>query len=71
MRLKFTGRDRGNFSGGLLLVLPVCCRDRTERVLAVRATGVMVNIQVLPYRMEVHAIAMTQYCSLLKLAFER
>ncbi|GAB7583332.1 hypothetical protein OkiPb00155_49680 [Escherichia coli] len=54
-----------------MLVLPVCCRDRTERVLAVRATGVMVNIQVLPYRMEVHAIAMTQYCSLLKLAFER
>lgn len=43
MRLKFTRRDRGNFSGGLLLVLPVCCRDRTERVLAVRATGVMVN----------------------------
>ncbi len=30
----------------------------------------MVNIQVLPYRMEVHAIAMTQYCSLLKLALE-
>lgn len=47
MRLKFTRRDRGNFSGGLLLVLPVCCRDRTERVLAVRATGVMVNGSVL------------------------
>lgn len=24
------------FSGGLLPFLPVCCRDRTERVLAVR-----------------------------------
>ncbi|MZA22094.1 plasmid mobilization protein, partial [Salmonella enterica subsp. enterica serovar Kentucky] len=25
-------RDRGSFSGGLLLFLPVCCRDRAERV---------------------------------------
>ncbi|PHK75134.1 plasmid mobilization protein [Salmonella enterica subsp. enterica serovar Typhimurium] len=37
MRLKFTRRDRGSFSGGLLLFLPVCCRDRAERVYAVRA----------------------------------
>lgn len=36
MWLKFTGRDRGSFPGGLLPFLPVCCRDRTERVLAVR-----------------------------------
>jgi hypothetical protein len=36
MWLKFTGCDRGSFSGGLLPFLPVCCRDRTERVLAVR-----------------------------------
>lgn len=36
MRLKFIRRDRGSFSGGLLPFLPVCCRDRTERVLAVR-----------------------------------
>ncbi|EBI9155108.1 plasmid mobilization protein [Salmonella enterica subsp. enterica serovar Typhimurium] len=33
MRLKFIRRDRGSFSGGLLLFLPVCCRDRAERVL--------------------------------------
>lgn len=37
MRLKFIRCDRGSFSGGLLPFLPVCCRDRTERVLAVRA----------------------------------
>ncbi|EBY1369795.1 plasmid mobilization protein [Salmonella enterica subsp. enterica serovar Bredeney] len=43
MRLKFTRRNRGSFSGGLLLVLPVCCRDRTERVLAVRASTLMLN----------------------------
>jgi hypothetical protein len=43
MRLKFIRCDRGSFSGGLLPFLPVCCRDRTERVLAVRTTGVMVN----------------------------
>lgn len=36
MRLKFIRRDRGSFSGGLLPFLPVCCRDRAERVLAVR-----------------------------------
>lgn len=42
MRLKFIRCDRGSFSGGLLPFLPVCCRDRTERVLAVR-TNVMVN----------------------------
>ncbi|EAC0502659.1 plasmid mobilization protein [Salmonella enterica subsp. enterica] len=36
MRLKFIRRDRGSFSGGLLPFLPVCCRDRDERVLAVR-----------------------------------
>lgn len=36
MWLKFTGCDRGSFSGGLLPFLPVCCRDRTECVLAVR-----------------------------------
>ncbi|EEH0159138.1 plasmid mobilization protein [Escherichia coli] len=36
MWLKFTGCDRGSFSGGLLPFLPVCCRDRTERVSAVR-----------------------------------
>ena len=36
MWLKFIGCDRGSFSGGLLPFLPVCCRDRTERVLAVR-----------------------------------
>ncbi|AZZ29962.1 plasmid mobilization protein [Salmonella enterica subsp. enterica serovar Agona] len=36
MRLKFIRRDHGSFSGGLLLFLPVCCRDRAERVLAVR-----------------------------------
>lgn len=39
MWLKFTGCDRGSFSGGLLPFLPVCCRDRTERVLAVRTTS--------------------------------
>ncbi|EFB6329995.1 hypothetical protein P4A64_005069 [Escherichia coli] len=43
MWLKFIGCDRGSFSGGLLPFLPVCCRDRTERVSAVRATDVMVN----------------------------
>ncbi|EFY1288421.1 plasmid mobilization protein [Escherichia coli] len=43
MRLKFIRRDRGSFSGGLLPFLPVCCRDRAERVLAVRVTDVMVN----------------------------
>ena len=43
MRLKFIRRDRGSFSGGLLPFLPVCCRDRTERVLAVCVTDVMVN----------------------------
>ncbi|RIF77380.1 plasmid mobilization protein, partial [Shigella boydii] len=26
MWLKFTGYDRGSFSGGLLPFLPVCCR---------------------------------------------
>ncbi|PAP50055.1 plasmid mobilization protein [Salmonella enterica subsp. enterica serovar Typhimurium] len=36
MRLKLIRRDRGSFSGGLLPFLPVCCRDRAERVLAVR-----------------------------------
>ncbi len=36
MRLKFIRRDRGSFSGGLLPFLPVCCRDRAERVLEVR-----------------------------------
>ncbi|MCV5290231.1 hypothetical protein OFB97_33410, partial [Escherichia coli] len=36
MWLKFTGCDRGSFSGGLLPFLPVCCRDRTERVSVVR-----------------------------------
>ncbi|EFE7284288.1 hypothetical protein F2R12_21375 [Shigella sonnei] len=36
MWLKFTGCDRGSFSGGLLPFLPVCCRDRAERVSAVR-----------------------------------
>ncbi len=36
MWLKFTGRDRGSFSGGLLPILPVCYRDRNERVSAVR-----------------------------------
>lgn len=36
MRLKFIRRDRGSFSGDLLPFLPVCCRDRAERVLAVR-----------------------------------
>lgn len=36
MRIKFIRRDRGSFSGGLLPFLPVCCRDRAERVLAVR-----------------------------------
>ena len=36
MRLKFIRCDRGSFSGGLLPFLPVCCRDRTERVSAVR-----------------------------------
>src|SRR5699024_7389297 len=36
MRLKFIRRDRGSFLGGLLPFLPVCCRDRDERVLAVR-----------------------------------
>ncbi len=46
MRLKFIRRDRGSFSGGLLPFLPVCCRDRAERVLAVRVTGVMVNLPV-------------------------
>lgn len=44
MWLKFTGCDRGSFSGGLLPFLPVCCRDRTERVSAVRATDVMFNM---------------------------
>lgn len=43
MRLKFIRRDRGSFSGGLLSFLPVCCRDRDERISAVRTTGVMVN----------------------------
>ncbi|EBH5389862.1 hypothetical protein ZA08_22955 [Salmonella enterica subsp. enterica serovar Enteritidis] len=36
MWLKFIGCDRGSFSGGLLPFLPVCCRDRTERVSVVR-----------------------------------
>ena len=36
MWLKFIRRDRGSFSGGLLPFLPVCCRDRAERVFAVR-----------------------------------
>ena len=36
MRLKFIRCDRGSFSGGLLPFLPVCCRDRAERVSAVR-----------------------------------
>lgn len=36
MRLKFIRRDRGSFSDDLLPFLPVCCRDRAERVLAVR-----------------------------------
>ncbi|EFO2602667.1 plasmid mobilization protein [Escherichia coli] len=36
MGLKFTIRDHGSFSGGLLPFLPVCCRVRAERVSAVR-----------------------------------
>ena len=36
MRLKFIRCDRGSFSGGLLPFLPVCCRDRAERVSVVR-----------------------------------
>ncbi len=36
MWLKFTRCDRGSFSGGLLPFLPVCCRDRAERISAVR-----------------------------------
>ncbi|OIZ23235.1 plasmid mobilization protein [Escherichia coli] len=36
MRLKFIRRDRGGFSGGLLSFLPVCCRDRAERISVVR-----------------------------------
>ncbi len=44
MWLKFTGCDRGSFSGGLLPFLPVCCRDCAERVSAVRTTDVMVNV---------------------------
>ncbi len=43
MRLKFIRRDRGSFSGGLLPFLPVCCRDRAERVLAVRVMYIMLN----------------------------
>ncbi len=31
-RIIFICRDRGDFSGGLLPVLPVCRRDRAERV---------------------------------------
>lgn len=30
--------------------LPVCCSDRAERVLAVRVTGVMVNLPVFFYQ---------------------
>ena len=52
MRLKFTRRDRGSFSGGLLLFLPVCCRDRAERVLAVRVIcDVMVNVYGFGYQL--------------------
>lgn len=36
MWLKFIRLDRGSFSGGLLPFLPVCCRDRDERIMAVR-----------------------------------
>ncbi|OZO51528.1 plasmid mobilization protein [Escherichia coli] len=46
MRLKFIRRDRGSFSGGLLPFLPVCCRDRAERVLAVRPRNVMFNMNI-------------------------
>ncbi|EPE7999787.1 hypothetical protein ACSOPV_004265, partial [Shigella flexneri] len=41
MWLKFIIRDRGGFSGGLLLFLPVCCRDRTERILAVHTIKIL------------------------------
>ncbi|MCW3772829.1 hypothetical protein [Shigella flexneri] len=41
MWLKFTGRDRGGFSGGLLPFLPVCCRDRTERIPAVHTIKIL------------------------------
>ncbi len=43
MRLKFIRRDRGSFSGDLLLVLADCRPVRGEAVRAVRATDVMVN----------------------------
>ncbi|PQM84205.1 plasmid mobilization protein [Shigella flexneri] len=41
MWLKFIIRDRGGFSGGLLPFLPVCCRDRTERILAVHTIKIL------------------------------
>lgn len=44
MWLKFIGGDRGSFSGGLLPFLPVCCRDRTERVSAVRVIRYYVKL---------------------------
>ncbi|EAA0879231.1 plasmid mobilization protein [Salmonella enterica subsp. enterica] len=46
MWLKFIGGDRGSFSGGLLPFLPVCCRDRTERVSAVRTIRMLCLISV-------------------------
>ena len=48
MRLKFIRRDRGSFSGGLLPFLPVCCRDRAERVLAVRVMSAYVKSVLFP-----------------------
>lgn len=41
MWLKFIIRDRGGFSGGLLLFLSVCCRDRTKRILAVHTIKIL------------------------------
>ncbi|OUZ79925.1 plasmid mobilization protein [Shigella flexneri] len=44
MWLKFTGCDRGSFSGGLLPFYLVCCRDRAERVSAVRTIRYYVKL---------------------------
>ncbi|EFY2563924.1 plasmid mobilization protein [Shigella boydii] len=41
MRLKFIRCDRGSFSGGLLLFLPVSSRDRAERISVVRTIKIL------------------------------
>lgn len=38
----YQARSR-QFFGWFVAILPVCCRDRDERILAVRTRGVMFN----------------------------